>query len=126
MSEREVAVSKREVAMNERELAVQTLEDLKNTNKQLEQKIRKLKREVKNTEKRSEQARREGEGQLKQVKREWKAKVDVLAVERDMLVEMCKAAKNESKGVAASRLLGVGVNLQWILLHLEEHYQCSL
>ncbi|RPD76312.1 hypothetical protein L226DRAFT_372864 [Lentinus tigrinus ALCF2SS1-7] len=125
LDERESALSEREDAVRERELALQTREEFEKTVKQLEKKISKLTQKVKNSKAQYKQDKQQWEAQFQQANREWEAKVKTITDERDVLVELCEAEKAASvDGPAVAR--PPSANLQWLLSHLEEQFQCSL
>ncbi|KAI0718004.1 hypothetical protein C8T65DRAFT_639684 [Cerioporus squamosus] len=109
LHERESALSEREDVMRRRELAVQIREEQESTNKQLQVKIDKLNRKMKISMAR-----------FKQAERDWEAKAKVLTDERDMLVEKTASMKVSPASKYPS------ANLQWLLSHLEDQFQCSL
>ncbi|TFK85507.1 hypothetical protein K466DRAFT_654223 [Polyporus arcularius HHB13444] len=114
MNVREDAVSAREDATKKRELAVQTREELDDMNTQLQKRFDKLTRKLKTAK-----------AQFEQVKRELEAKVTVITDERNKLAEMREAERIESMEVTVGNNIP-SANLQWVLSHLEDQFQCSL
>ncbi len=114
MNVREDAVSAREDATKKRELAVQTREELDDMNTQLQKRFDKLTRKLKTAK-----------AQFEQAKRELEAKVTVITDERNKLAEMREAERIESMEVTVGNNIP-SANLQWVLSHLEDQFQCSL
>ncbi len=108
---RERAVSEREAAVMERETTLQR------TEKSVSRREAAVKKEQ-NTG-RAEQVLLKGKiGNLQ-------TELRSLKVERDYLVKLCKDKDTEIARMSSS-LGETGVNLQWILGHLDDQYQCSL
>ncbi|RDX50928.1 hypothetical protein OH76DRAFT_373075 [Lentinus brumalis] len=83
-------------------------------NTQLQKRFDKLTRKVKTLK-----------AQFEQAKRELEAKVTSITDERNKLAEMREAERIESMEVSVGDGYPIA-NLQWVLSHLEDQFQCSL
>ncbi len=111
---RERAVSEREAAVMERETTLQRTEKA----------VSRREAAVKKNKNTSNTGRAE-KVLLKGKIRNLQTELHSLKVERDDFVKSCKDKDTEIARMSSS-LDETGVNLQWILGHLDDQYQCSL
>ncbi|KAI0697956.1 hypothetical protein C8T65DRAFT_743007 [Cerioporus squamosus] len=107
---KENALREQQDIVQQRELVVQTREALEWSNKQLQEKNARLTRKLDMSGARYENAARELEAKLKAARDE-----------RDELVQMREAERRARVDVPVG-----SSNLQWVLAHLEDQFQCSL